>query len=343
MIVSASLAQEGSVGQSSVSLAAELEEATYSALTAELIEWLEQITQLNPKYAGEYNSALSPTHPPIHSVTLIHSVNEFLQTKNNTTLLNLINHWYRIDSTRISNFSFVLTAMEMRGIVPTDDSQSVGTSAAAVALGGSGGSGGSDVSMNTATATPAAITDYVAAATTATTATTGSDFSRIATGKESAIALGSMNAQELSRQEHSSTGASGVGSQLGLKHSTEVGGGVRPPTPYVSTHVQSFVDLINMLRAGSEERYVHWMIAYELPGFAALADRMKSVGKRVSKDEMALFVRRQEVMKVAKDLEPKAFEAAVLSIRRRLAKHFKSPELYVQQCHFCYFAFFLKF
>ena len=47
------------------------------------------------------------------------------------------------------------------------------------------------------------------------------------------------------------------------------------------------------LLSESESRYVRWMSAYEMPAFAALADRMRSVGDRVSKHEMALFVRRQ--------------------------------------------------
>ena len=42
----------------------------------------------------------------------------------------------------------------------------------------------------------------------------------------------------------------------------------------------------------AKDRYVSWMIAYEFPSFAALTDRMRNVGSRVGKTELALFVRR---------------------------------------------------
>ena len=42
----------------------------------------------------------------------------------------------------------------------------------------------------------------------------------------------------------------------------------------------------------SERKYVEWMVAYEFPVYAGLADRVKDLGRRAGQDEMGLYIRR---------------------------------------------------
>ena len=81
-----------------------------------------------------------------------------------------------------------------------------------------------------------------------------------------------------------------------------------------------------MLNNG-QQNYIIWTIGYEFPGVSLLIDRMNNVGGRINKNELALFVRRQDVIKLSKDLEPKFFEVSISKIKKRLKKHFNSVEL----------------
>ena len=91
--------------------------------------------------------------------------------------------------------------------------------------------------------------------------------------------------------------------------------------------INSFLQHIQSLLNTAQQEYIIWMISYEFPGIGLLIDRMNSVGARVSKNELALFVWRQDVVKLAKDLEPKTMENSILNMRKRLRKHFESPDL----------------
>jgi hypothetical protein len=42
----------------------------------------------------------------------------------------------------------------------------------------------------------------------------------------------------------------------------------------------------------SERKYVEWMVSYEFPLFAGLADRVKDLGRRAGQEEMGLYIRR---------------------------------------------------
>ena len=73
--------------------------------------------------------------------------------------------------------------------------------------------------------------------------------------------------------------------------------------------INSFLSLLHELLNSSQQNYIMWMISYEFPGVSLLIERMNSVGARINKNELALFVRRKDVVQLAKDLEPKAVDA----------------------------------
>jgi hypothetical protein len=79
-------------------------------------------------------------------------------------------------------------------------------------------------------------------------------------------------------------------------------------------------------RQEAESKYVNWMVAYEFPSLSALASRMDGIGSRVREEELALYVRRNDVMTVIKELDLKKVEESVSTMRKRLDKHFLSPE-----------------
>lgn len=94
--------------------------------------------------------------------------------------------------------------------------------------------------------------------------------------------------------------------------------GVRSLNKYVSSSM--------LKRAEAESRYINWMIAYECPGMSNLADRINGVSGRVNKEELGLYVPRKEVTAVFKELTPKALEANIISMKKRLEKHCGSSE-----------------
>lgn len=81
-------------------------------------------------------------------------------------------------------------------------------------------------------------------------------------------------------------------------------------------------------------RYINWMVEYEFPSLSALASRMEGVGTKISNDELAVYIRRKDVLNVIKELETKPLEVVILNLRKRLEKHFKSDFDGVSRVHF---------
>lgn len=90
--------------------------------------------------------------------------------------------------------------------------------------------------------------------------------------------------------------------------------------------LQKFVTYASQQRSEAEAKYVQWMISYEFPELAALANRMEGVGARVKPEELALYVRRKDVLNVIALLDAKKVEAGVVSLRGRLEKHCDASE-----------------
>ena len=88
--------------------------------------------------------------------------------------------------------------------------------------------------------------------------------------------------------------------------------------------LESFVSNATQVRQESMATYVNWMVAYEFPALSALAIRLDGVGKKVHDEELSLYIRRKDVLNVVKEMELKSLENMVLTMRKRLLKHFKS-------------------
>lgn len=72
-------------------------------------------------------------------------------------------------------------------------------------------------------------------------------------------------------------------------------------------------------------KYQTWMVTYEFPSLASLAVRLDGIGKRVSDDELSLYIRRKDITNVIKEVEQmKSLELKVGALRKRLEKHFAS-------------------
>lgn len=63
------------------------------------------------------------------------------------------------------------------------------------------------------------------------------------------------------------------------------------------------------------------MVLYTFPMLAALAKNMEGVGSRVSDEQLALYVRRKDVIAVIKELDIIHLDQSVLAMRKRLDKH----------------------
>mmetsp|Transcript_16821 Transcript_16821/g.25292 ORF Transcript_16821/g.25292 Transcript_16821/m.25292 type:complete len:994 (+) Transcript_16821:71-3052(+) len=75
-------------------------------------------------------------------------------------------------------------------------------------------------------------------------------------------------------------------------------------------------------KAEAERRYVEWMVSYEFPVFAGLADRVKELGRRATTEEMGLYIRREEVSRAVSKMDRKTIESSIMVARKRLDKHF---------------------
>mmetsp|Transcript_472 Transcript_472/g.832 ORF Transcript_472/g.832 Transcript_472/m.832 type:complete len:1029 (-) Transcript_472:383-3469(-) len=93
---------------------------------------------------------------------------------------------------------------------------------------------------------------------------------------------------------------------------------VRPEvTALNSVSVQAQQD-----KEAAEKRYVKWMISYELPKYANLAERIIDLGRRATSDQLGLYIRREDVSKAVSKMDKKHVEQAITAIRKRLDKHF---------------------
>ena len=97
--------------------------------------------------------------------------------------------------------------------------------------------------------------------------------------------------------------------------------------------LDSYVANATQQRNEAVARYVHWMVEYEFPSLSSLAVRLDGLGKRVNEEELSLYIRRKDVLNVVKELEMKTLESMVSTMRKRLAKHFRS-EFDVVSCNF---------
>ena len=74
------------------------------------------------------------------------------------------------------------------------------------------------------------------------------------------------------------------------------------------------------------ESYVKWMVSYEFEHLADLVTRMDGVGSRVREEELGLYVRRKDVLTVAKELDPYKVESGIKNMKKRLQKHFNAVD-----------------
>jgi len=79
-------------------------------------------------------------------------------------------------------------------------------------------------------------------------------------------------------------------------------------------------------KTSAENRYLDWMLGYEFPKQSDLAGRMSGLVRRVGREELGLYILRQDVASVCKLLEARHLEPAVLSLRKRLDKHLGGPQ-----------------
>jgi len=88
--------------------------------------------------------------------------------------------------------------------------------------------------------------------------------------------------------------------------------------------LKNFVSNASQQKQEATIKYVNWMVSYEFPALSALAARMDGVGSKVHGEELSLYIRRKDVMTVVEELDAKTLEANIHTLRKRLAKHFKS-------------------
>jgi hypothetical protein len=90
--------------------------------------------------------------------------------------------------------------------------------------------------------------------------------------------------------------------------------------------LEKFVNFAAQQRKDAEARYVLWMVSYSFPLLSALMARMDSVGARVREEELALYVRRKDVVSVVGELDGKQLVDAVGKMYKRLEKHCASAD-----------------
>lgn len=96
--------------------------------------------------------------------------------------------------------------------------------------------------------------------------------------------------------------------------------------------LENFVSFAAQQKSEAVARYVNWMVSYEFPALSALAVRMDGVGNRVNEEELSLYIRRKDVLNVVKEVENvKVLEANIVTLRKRLEKHFLC-ESYMVRC-----------
>ena len=90
--------------------------------------------------------------------------------------------------------------------------------------------------------------------------------------------------------------------------------------------LEKFVAVAAQQRRDAETRYVLWMVSYSFPQLSALMARMDSVGARVREDELALYVRRKDVVSVVKELGGRQLSDSIGKMFKRLEKHCLSTD-----------------
>ena len=90
--------------------------------------------------------------------------------------------------------------------------------------------------------------------------------------------------------------------------------------------LKKFIQYANTQRNEVEAKYILWMVTYEFPSLSDLATRLEGIGNRVREEELALYVRRKDVLTVVKELDQKKLDASVSSLRKRLDKHCDSSD-----------------
>ena len=90
--------------------------------------------------------------------------------------------------------------------------------------------------------------------------------------------------------------------------------------------LEKFVNFAAQQRKDAEARYVLWMVSYSFPQLSALMARMDSVGTRVREEELALYVRRKDVIAVVKEIDGKLLTGSIEKMYKRLEKHCASPD-----------------
>ena len=85
--------------------------------------------------------------------------------------------------------------------------------------------------------------------------------------------------------------------------------------------LQSFVIYAGEQRRAAEKSYIRWMLSYELPELASIASRMEGLGERVKMEELALYVRRKDVLSVVNGLDSRTLETAISHMKTRTRKH----------------------
>eukprot|EP01038_Epipyxis_sp_PR26KG_P007336 gene7336-10000_t len=88
--------------------------------------------------------------------------------------------------------------------------------------------------------------------------------------------------------------------------------------------LDSFISAAIAQQKESTNKYVNWMVSYEMPALSQLAVRMDGIGSKVNEEELSLYIRRKDVIGVVKELDMKTLENSIINMKKRLDKHFKS-------------------
>jgi hypothetical protein len=90
---------------------------------------------------------------------------------------------------------------------------------------------------------------------------------------------------------------------------------------YTLEYLEPFIAYVRDARKTAEEAYIRWMLAYEFAELASITSRMEGLGERVKMEELALYVRRKDVLTVINGLDARTVEYGISSMRSRNRKH----------------------
>jgi len=86
-------------------------------------------------------------------------------------------------------------------------------------------------------------------------------------------------------------------------------------------NLKPFMNFAGESRRAAESAYIRWMLSYEVPDLASITSRMEGLGDRVKLEELALYVRRKDVLSVINGLDARTLEHAIASMKQRMRKH----------------------